>query len=158
MPFIHLSIAFRVSIVVSLYIDTFHVPNVLSPATLNCLPLKGTLITANSDAGNCAALQRKDVSSTSPSAYAGKLTVALNRLGRAPPPRIFDLKSSTPRIAIFYSPFLNRANNFSKIYTCSNRNIVKCYEVNRTSWFYKNVSYEFISINNGCSIVSGITD
>ena len=64
---------------VSLMIVTVQSSNVRSPETLSSRPLKGTANELVEDCGNCAVLQRNDVSSTSPPAYAGKLSVALNR-------------------------------------------------------------------------------
>jgi hypothetical protein len=52
------------------------------------------------EAGKFAALIKKDANSVSPPAYAGKLTVHLNKLGRAPPPISFDLKLSIPKVAM----------------------------------------------------------
>jgi hypothetical protein len=75
-------------------IVTVQVSNVLSPATLKILPLKGTSIDAIFDAGSAADLHnilKVGVLIFIPAGGDGILTS--NRLGRAPPPISADLKS-----------------------------------------------------------------
>ena len=78
--------------------------NVLSPAILSFLPLKPTSNVPIVEPGIDACLHKKDVNSTlAEVTYDGKLTVALNKEGLAPPPASFDLKSSMPNIAMSQS-------------------------------------------------------
>ena len=74
-----------------------------TPDELDALMADGTIaggMIPKVEPGNDAASQRNDVNSASPRAYAGKFTLQLKRLGRAPPPLSLDLKSSTPKIAM----------------------------------------------------------
>ena len=79
---------------------------VLSPATFRVRPLKGTSIEAMFDAGNCAALHKKDSSSAPFHSKLGVEAVAApgndgidtsNRFGLAPPPSSVDLKAERVR-------------------------------------------------------------
>ena len=102
--FIHDSNAFLSMKLSSLMTVTVHVSKVLSPATFKIRPLKGTGISAMLEAGSCAPLHMKRNISPSWLAAVPSQTVSAravgnvgistsNRLGRAPPPASFVLKS-----------------------------------------------------------------
>ena len=95
-------------------IVTVQSSNVLSPATLSILPLKGISILPKFDAGRIDALHRNlkiPFSESSPALHAseiaeGKVGIhTSNRLGRVPPPISFDLNCESVLVsAIVLSP------------------------------------------------------